>query len=418
MGLPWVTNLAVWWDDPANAQFYRDLASFTRVVLFDKRGVGLSDRDVGIPTLEEAMDDFRAVMDAVGSKKAVVLGFSESGAMSLLFAAAHPERTLGLIVIGGYSKTLRAPDYPWGVTEEFEQDLIRRYEHDWGTQAFTDFMVPEIAPSRANDPEFKRWFGRMTAIGGSPSSAIALEKMMMQIDVRAALATIHAPTLVLAGDAGPDLGMGKQIASNVTGAKFIQLPGHDHAFFANPYTTSAVLQAIRDFVRELPEVAESERVLTTVLFADIVGSTRRASELGDLHWGQVLEQYLTKARTDLSRYRGRLIKTTGDGLLAIFDGPTRAVRCACSMRDDARSSGLEIRAGLHTGECIMKESDIQGIAVHIASRICGLAGGGEVLVSGTVKDLSVGSGVPFEDRGIESLRGVEGNWQIYSVMNL
>lgn len=415
MGLPWVTHLAVSWEDAPTAQLFHGLASFTRLILFDKRGVGLSDRDVGIPTLEERMDDFRAVMDAVGSKRGILLGMSESAAMSILFAAAHPERTLGLILIGGYARKLRAPDYPWGETREAMEEFISRIEREWGTPAFSEWVAADLAPSRARDTEFKQWLARELVYGASPSSAVALERMYIETDVRSALPAIHVPTLVLAGHARTDIEQGKYIAANVSGAKFIELSGGEHYFVVNPDMTEEVVRAVREFVKDIPPSLESERVLTTVLFSDIVGSTQRASELGDRAWGQLLERYYRMSRESMVHYRGRMIKTTGDGFLATFDGPTRAVRYACALRDQALEMGLGIRAGLHSGECIMKEKDIQGIAVHIASRVCELGRGGDILVSGTVRDLSVGSDVPFRDRGLQTLKGMEGEWRIYSV---
>lgn len=340
MGLPWVTHLAVSWEDAPTAQLFRGLASFTRLILFDKRGVGLSDRDVGIPTLEERMDDFRAVMDSAGSKRALLLGMSESAAMSILFAAAHPERTLGLILVGGNARSLWAPDYPWGRTREELEAEIRRIEPEWGTPSFVERVAADIAPSRAHDAKFKRWFARELVYGASPSSVTALERMDMEIDIRSVLPVIHVPTLVLAGDVRRDLERSRYLASNIQGAKLIELPGKDHYFVVDSNTTEEVVRIVRQFVRELSVLAESERVLTTVLFTDIVESTRRASELGDRAWGQILEQYLQRARESLVNYRGRMIKTTGDGFLATFDGPTRAVRCACVLRNQARDIGF------------------------------------------------------------------------------
>jgi len=418
MGLPWVTHLAVTWEDAPTAQLFRGLASFARLILFDKRGVGLSDRDVGIPILEERMDDFRAVMDSAGSKRAFLLGMSESAAMSILFAAAHPERTRGLILVGGYARSLSAHDYPWGRTREERQAEVRRIETEWGTPSFVEQVAADIAPSRAPDPKFIQWFARELVYGASPSSAAALERMDMEIDVRSVLPAIHVPTLVLAGDVRKDLERSKYIASNIPRAKLVELPGKDHYFVVDTDMTEEVVRIVREFVEELEAPVESERVLTTVLFTDIVGSTQRASELGDRAWSKVLERYLRQGMEDVANYRGRIIKTTGDGFLATFDGPTRAARCACTLRDQARGMGLGIRVGLHSGECIIKEGDVQGIAVHIAARVCELANDGEVLVSGTVRDLSVGSDVNFRDRGSKPLKGVEGDWRIYSVENI
>ena len=422
-GLPSITHLAIWWEEPKYAKLWLDMASFARVILFDKRGVGLSDRDVGIPTLEERMDDFRAVMDAEHSKKAVLIGASESAAMSILFAAAHPERALGLIVIGGSASELRADDYPWGYTREQAEVEIRDVERNWGKQAFTDGWAAGIVPSRAHDAEFKRFWARLINFGGSPSSALALIKMNMEIDVRSVLPTIHVPTLVLAGRSGTDIEQGRYIADRIPGAKFIGLPVRDHYFVVDPEGTAVVIRAIHDFMKGLspdvsePQSTDAERVLTTVLFTDIVESTRRATELGDYAWSKLLKEYQEKAKTNIGRYRGRLIKSTGDGLLAIFDDPTRAVRCACNLRDDAHNLGLETRSGLHSGECVLRDEDVEGIAVHIAARANELAQDGDVLVSSTVKDLSAGSEVKFADRGLNMMKGISGEWRTFAVEN-
>jgi class 3 adenylate cyclase len=415
VGLPAFVTIAAIWEDPLNAQFFQELGSFTRLAIFDKRGVGLSDRDVGIPTLEERMDDYKAVLDATESKKAVLLGISDSAPMSLLFAAAHPDRTLGLILIGGMARILRAPDYPWGITREDFEEEIKSDESEWGKDSYVESVARELAPSRAEDPKFKRWLAREMLLGASPSSAAAIGRMNMQVDVRSVLQSIHVPTLVLAGKTRTDIQEGKYIAENVPGARFSELPAREHFYLPNEATLEAEINAIREFVKTFPAPSEPERFLTTVLLTDIVDSTKRASELGDSAWGRLLEQYYQTARKDLVRFHGRLIKTIGDGFLAIFDGPTRAARFACELRDQARVMGLQTRAGLHSGECVMTEGDIQGIAVHIASRVCGMAHEGEVFASGTVRDLSVGSDVPFRDRGEHALKGLEGVWRVYSV---
>jgi class 3 adenylate cyclase len=413
VGMPWVSHLAVNWEDAPNAQFFQDLSSIGRVILFDKRGVGLSDRDVGIPTVEERMDDFRAVMDAADSKRAVVVGISESGAMSLVFAAAHPERAQALVLIGGYARRLRGPDYPWGLTQaEFDASIVK-IEREWGTAAYADEVIADLAPNRKTDPVFRRWVLREMTYGASPSSAVALEKMFQHLDVRSVLPAIHVPVLVLAGDARTDVAEGKYIASRIPSARFAELPVREHLYFASSEGTAAAVRLIREFVAAPQRSTDIERILTTVLFTDIVESTQRASDLGDASWSRLLEQFYDGARAEITRFRGRLIKTTGDGVLAIFDGPTRAVRCAGAMRAEARRLGIEIRAGLHTGECVVTEHDVHGIAVHIASRVNGLATGNQVLLSGTVRDLSVGSDLRFEDQGVRTLRGVEGEWRVY-----
>jgi class 3 adenylate cyclase len=413
--MPSVTHLGVWWEWPPIVEFFRGMTEFSRFILFDKRGVGMSDRIVGVPPLAERVDDIRAVMDAVGSKKAVILGLSESSAMSILFAALHPERTLGLVLAGPYARTLWAPDYPWGSRKEDHDEFIRRMEREWATPGFSDAWAIGRAPSRAHDREYLRWVRRMFTYGGSPATAAALERMDAEIDVRPELGSVHVPTLVFAAEGDRNLESSRYIAERIPGAKMVVIPGGDHIFPADPRANKAALEAIRAFVDELPGSLETNRVLTTVLFTDIVGSTRRASDLGDRAWSQLLGRFFESARKEVSRYRGRVVKTTGDGLLATFDGPTRAVRCAAALRDEARSLGIDLRAGLHTGECVLKADDIQGIAVHIAARVGERAGDGEVLVSGTVRDLSVGSDLRFRDRGTQALRGVDGEWRTYSL---
>lgn len=413
------SHLDVQWDWPVFAQFLRELASFTRLILFDKRGTGMSDRDVGVATLEDRMDDIRAVMDAVGSRRAILFGDSEGVAMSILFAATYPERTLGLILWGGVARVLRAPNHPWGPTrEEFEASL-RQDEVDWGTEAYINRTVAYWASSRMNDAPYKRWFRRLIRHGLSPSADIALWKMFMEIDVRSVLPVIHVPTLVLHAteDRAVRVERGRYIASQIHGAKFVEISSPDHDFGATPTAADAVLSSIRQFVGQLQPSLETDRILTTVLFTDIVGSTKRASAHGDREWGRLRGEYFEKARTLLARFRGREIKTAGDGMLAIFDGPTRAIRCACALRDQARDLGLEIRAGLHTGECVLREGDVQGIAVRIAARVSEQAREGEVLVSGTVRDLSVGSDVRFGDRGMQAFKGLDGEWRTYVVEN-
>ena len=412
-----ISHLDVRWEWPVQARFLRELSSFTRLVLFDKRGTGMSDRDVRVATLEERMDDIRAVMDDVGSQRAILFGDSEGASMSILFAATYPKRTLGLILWGGLARGLSAPDWPWGggTQEEWETSL-RRAEADWGTEAHVNRSLAGWSPSRINDSDYKRWFGRMRRYGSSPATDIARMKMIMEIDLRSVLSTIHIPTLVLHAteDSAVPFQSGRHIAEQIPGAKFVGVPSPDHDFCATRSAAELVVRAIREFVSEMHPSSETDRVLTTMLFTDIVESTKLASELGDRAWGRALEQYLQKAHQNIARYRGQMVKTVGDGFLAVFDGPTRAVRCACALRDQARTIGFGIRAGLHSGECIMKEGDVQGVAVHIAAHVCELAHEGEVLVSGTVRDLCVGSDVQFGDRGAKALKGVDGDWRIYS----
>ena len=416
-----ISQLELVWDEPDVARFFAELGSFARVILWDKRGVGLSDRVVGTPTLEDRMDDVRAVMDAVNSSRAVLFGATDTAAMSLLFAATYPERTLGVIALSPLVRGLWAPDYPWVWKREQYEESFRLSEADWGSQAHIDRVTGRLAPSRAHDPAFKRWLGRVIRFGSSPSSDISLARMNMEIDVRAALPAVHVPTLVLKFAQDPFLRPenADYVASHVAGARLVTLPGPDHLAWANPEAFAAAIKVQREFIEGLPEESTDEdRVLLTVLFTDVVGSTRRAAELGDRAWAGLLDRYFAKARAEVSRFRGSLIKTTGDGTLATFDGPTRAVRCATALRDHAHDMGLETRSGLHTGECLLRGGDLQGIAVHIAARVSELANSGEVVVSATVRELSIGSDIRFSERRAETLRGVDGVWKTYLVEGL
>lgn len=411
-----ISHLEALWEEPSMARFLRDLASVSRLILFDKRGTGLSDRHVGMATLEDRIDDIRAVLDAVGSKRTVLFGTADGAPMSALFAATYPERTAGLILWGGITRGLWAPDYPWAATKEQQEALMAQDERDWGSDAHIDRLTALLAPSRLGDEQFRRWRKRLTRSGASPAEGLALAKMNLEIDVRPILSSIHCPTLVVhaTGDRSVPLASGRYLAANIPGAKFLEIPTSDHLIWVNSEPTAVLVSAVRQFVDSLHGTPESDRILTTVLFADIVGSTRRAAEMGDAAWSRVLGEFTETSQTEVNRFRGRMIKSTGDGLLATFDGPTRAVRCGCALRDQARALGLELRVGLHSGECLLRQGDVLGIAVHIASRVSEAAGPGEVLVSGTVRDLSVGSELRFRDRGSHVFRGVEGEWRTFS----
>jgi class 3 adenylate cyclase/pimeloyl-ACP methyl ester carboxylesterase len=416
LGFSGISQLGVMWEEPGLVEYYRAVSEFARLVLFDKRGVGLSDRNVGIATLEERMDDIRAVMEAIGSRRAVLLGTLDGTPLSLLFAASYPEKTLALILWGGQARSLWAPDYPWAKTRADWESEIRRDEDEWGSQAHIDRMVAQLAPSRVGDPAFHRWMSRRIRYGASPAEGSALSRMNMQIDVRTALSALHVPTLVLYTRASRASSPedAKFLADNIPGAKLEEVECPDHLFWATPQGLRAVVGPMRRFVEGLEEGSETDRILTTVLFTDMVSSTKRASEVGDRRWARLLERNFEFARREVARYRGNLIKTTGDGVLAIFDGPTRAIRCALGLRDEAQAEGLSIRAGLHTGECVHKGDDVHGIAVNIASRIADSAGADEVLISGTVRDLSFGCDIPIQPRGSRVLKGVDGEWRIYA----
>lgn len=408
----WVTNLEYAWENPLVERYYQRLASFSRLILFDKRGTGLSDRVPisALPTLEQRMDDVRAVMDAVGTERAALFGHSEGGNMCVLFAATYPDRTIALVTYGIYVKRIWSPDYPWAPTPEERESWLNRVAKDWGGVVDLD----TLAPSLAHDPEFRRWWSTYLRVSASPAAAVALGRMNTQIDVTAILPTVSVPTLVLhrVGDRDIRIEEARYIADHIPGARLVEFPGDDHL----PWTRDMdlALDEVERFLTGSIRRPVSDRVLATVLFTDIVDSTAMAASLGDERWREVLETHLMRARRELERFRGREIKTTGDGFLATFDGPARAIRCACAIRDSARGGGLEIRAGLHTGECEVLNGDIGGIAVHIASRVVAEADPGEVLVSRTVKDLVAGSGIELEGRGRHQLKGLDAEWQLFA----
>ena len=413
-----ISHLELVWEEPSVAAYFRELGTMARVILWDKRGVGLSDRAVGTPTLEDRMDDVRAVMDAAKSPRAVIFGATDTAAMAILFAATYPERTLGLVLIAPTVRGSWAPDYPLAPTREEVERAIRMSEADWGSPAHIDRLLALQAPSRVADPEFKRWFGRVVRFGSSPSAAALLARMNLEIDVRGALSAVHVPTLILkcVGDRSVRGESTDYVAAHLEGTQVALIPGEDHFFWANPAASAASLRAQRLFLSQLPtSPPDEDRVLKTVVFTDIVGSTSLASRLGDLAWRHLLDSFLAACRNEAVRFRGRIVKTAGDGFLATFDGPTRAVRFAQAARDQAIQRDLKLRAGIHTGECLLSEDDVTGIAVHLASRICDSAGGGEVVASRTVRDLSVGSDVRFEDRGSQQFKGVNGTWETYLV---
>ncbi len=417
LGFSGIAQLEVMWEEPSMVRQFRDIAGFSRLILFDKRGVGLSDRNVGIATLEDRMDDIRAVLDAIGSSRAVLFGTLDGAPLSILFAATYPQKTLALVLWGGQARSLWAPDYAWAKTQEEWETEIKRDEDEWGSDAHVDRMVAQLAPSRTGDLEFKQWMSRRLRFGASPAEGSALSRMNMQIDVRSALSSLHVPTLVMftPESRASSVEDARFLASHIPGARLEEVSCPDHLFWVTRPGEDQVIGTMRRFIEGLVGRAEPDRILTTVLFTDLVGSTQRASELGDRRWSQLLDRHFDALRSEVARHRGTLVKTTGDGGLSIFDGPTRAIRCALSLTKLAEADGLSVRSGLHTGECMLKSGDVQGIAVHIASRIADRAGPGEVLVSSTVRDLSVGSDVDFEPRGAHALKGVEGEWRLYSV---
>ena len=407
----WISHVEAAWDEPTMARFFERLASFSRLLLFDKRGTGLSDRviDTQLPTLEQRMDDVRTVCDAVGSERAALLGVSEGAPMCLLFAATYPGRTTGIILFGGYARREQTSDYPWGVSAEQQAAFLAEIERDWGGPVGLDVR----APSKLGDGRFSDNWARYLRMGASPGAVLALTRMNAEIDVRPILETIRVPTLVLhrSGDRVIPIEAGRYLAERIPAASFIELAGEDHLPWIGD--ADAVLGEIEEFLTGVRTQPEPDRMLATVLFTDIVGSTQHAAELGDTAWTDILKAHHARIREELERYGGREMRTTGDGFFVLFEGPARAVRCALALVDAVRPLGLEIRAGLHIGEVELAGDDIEGLAIHIGARIAALAGTGEVLVSRTIKDLVVGSGLTFVDRGMHALKGVSEEWQLF-----
>jgi pimeloyl-ACP methyl ester carboxylesterase len=405
-----VSHLEYDWEHPRPARFFRRLASFSRLIRFDKRGTGLSDR-VAIPTLEERMDDVRAVLDATGSSRAALIGVSEGGPMSLLYAATYPERTSALVLYGSYARRAWAPDHPFGVTSERMRGILETLEKDWGASVAMEIW----SPSMLGDEAYKQWRATYLRLAASPGAAISVMRMNMEIDARHVLPAIGVPTLILhrTGDRLTPVDQARHMAEHIRCAKLVELPGEDHTPWVGD--TDALLDEIEEFLTGIRHGPEPDRILATVLFTDIVGSTKRAVELGDRDWRELLEQHHAIVRRQLARFRGHEVNIAGDGFLATFDGPGRAIRCAVSICREVRSLGIDVRAGLHSGECQVEDSKVEGIAVHIGSRVAATAKPGEVLVSSTVKDLVVGSGIAFEDRGMHALKGVPGEWHLFAV---
>jgi class 3 adenylate cyclase len=409
----WVSHLEAFWMDPGQERFFRRLASFSRLILFDKRGTGLSDRVAihQLPTLEERMDDVRAVMDAVGSKQAALFGVSEGGPMCALFSATYPERTSALIMYGSYAKRVWDPEYPWAPTPEERQRWYDLLEQGWG--GVVD--INNLAPTAASDPTFREWWATYLRMSASPGAALALGRMNTEIDIRNVLPAIRVPTLIIhrVGDRDIDVGGARFMAERIPQAKYVELPGEDHLPFVGDQVS--ILDEVEEFLTGARHYYEPDRVLATVLFTDIVGSTERAATFGDRHWRELLELHNRLVRGQLNRFRGREVDTAGDGFLATFDGPARAIRCAIACRDELAHAGIEIKAGLHTGECELVGDKVRGISVHIGARVASLAAPREVLVSSTVKDLVAGSGLEFEERGTHHLHGVPGAWRLFAV---
>jgi pimeloyl-ACP methyl ester carboxylesterase len=411
--LGFATHLEIQWEMPPMARFLERLSTFSRLLIFDKRGTGLSDPVAEVPTLEQRIDDVRAVMDAAGSERATLFGISEGGPMSVLFAAAHPERVTSLVLYGAMGRTTEASDYPWASPADALRESAAKFIAPyWGREATG--MIELFAPSLAGDQRAAEFTARMERSAASPAMVQKIFEMFLDIDVRAVLPTIHLPTLVLhrRGDRVVNRRAGAELASRIPGARYVELEGIDHSPWAGDQ--DPVLGEVEEFVTGARSLPEPDRVLATVMFTDIVGSTARAAELGDARWRQTLAEHDAVVRTELDRFRGREVKTLGDGFLATFDGPARAIKCGQAIATQARAIGVDVRVGLHTGEVELIGDDLGGIAVHIAARVGALASPGEVLTSSTIKDLVAGSGIRFEDRGLTKLQGVANEWRLFA----
>ncbi|MGD9736439.1 MAG: adenylate/guanylate cyclase domain-containing protein [Solirubrobacterales bacterium] len=405
-----VSHVELIWEEPTVAAFFRRLSSFARLVVFDKRGQGLSDRLGRPPTLEESMDDLRAVMDAAGCQRPALFGISEGGPMVSLFAASHPDRVSSLVLYGTYARMVEAPDYPIGLPSGTLSDWGETMRREWGGPVGMDLWAPSLLGERG----FEEWWAKLLRHGTSPAGASALMDLYRELDVRVALAAIEAPTLVVhcRGDRMIPFAQGRYLAEHIANSRLVELPGRDHLAFAAP---EPLLDEVEEFLVGSRAAAEAERALATILFTDLVDSTARAAALGDRRWRQLLERHDAAVRRQLALHRGREVKTVGDGFLATFDGPARAIRCAEALRGELDSLGLQVRSGIHTGEVELIGDDVGGIAVNIGARIGAEAVAGEVLVSSTVRELVVGSGLEFSDRGVRSLKGVPGEWRLFAV---
>lgn len=407
---PWVTHIENRWELPEYASYLRKIASFTRLILFDRRGLGMSDPvpPDRLPDLDTRMTDLRGVMDEVGSERAVVYGASESASLALLFGATHPERTQAIIVHGGFPSGMWAPDAPWGWREDYWRERVDMIERAWGTEEFIRWDFPQWTDERVI-----RWLASYTRMGASPGAALVWERMDYETDVRDVLPAIHVPTLILHREEdAPEAN--QYLADHIANARYVALPGREHV----PYIgdQDSVLREIEAFVRSIRDVeAELDRVLATIVFTDIVDSTAQAAASGDVRWTEIRQQHDAIVRSHIARFRGREIKTLGDGFLATFDGPARGVRCAEAIAAAVKSLGVDVRAGVHTGEVSLEGDDVAGLAVSIAARVSAKAGPGQVFVSQTVKDLVSGSGLAFEDVGEHELKGIPDPWRLYRV---
>lgn len=405
-----VSNIDLLWEMTEWAYFFGRLSAFSRLILFDKRGTGLSDRDVGIATLEERMDDVRAVMDAAGSERAALFGVSEGGPMSVLFAATYPQRATALVLYGSYARPSHL------LSDEKINKEIELIDRLWGTG---EYLVARYLPRGLSEEVVRPVFARFERQSASPSAVMTIRRMNREIDARHVLPTIRVPTLVMhrVGDRAVSVELGRYLAANIPGARYVELPGNDHVPFYEREISDRIVDEVEEFLTGSRSEPEVDRVLATVMFTDIVDSTRRAAELGDHQWRVLLDRHDDTVRQQLARFRGQEVKNLGDGFMATFDGPARAVRCAASICESVRPLGIAVRSGLHTGEVEMKRDDVAGIAVHIAARVAAEAEAGETVVSSTVRDLVAGSGLRFQDRGVRSLKGLPEEVHLYRVLD-
>ena len=414
-------NLDIVWENPLYERFLRRLSSFARLIVIDRRGTGVSDRysPDDLPPLEDLVDDLAAVLDEVESGRAVLFGFSDAGALCALFAAARPERASGLVLYSTAARGTQASDYPWQWSEREWQDYLTGVKAGWGTQEYAEQALAFNNPSLAHDERQLAWWGRFQRLSASPSSLYAQEQVFRKLDIRRVLSAINVPTLVLhrTEDMIEPVGAGRYLAREIAGAEYVELPGADHFPWAGDQNSLTVeVERFVDMVSS-EEHETFDRILATVLFTDIVNSTGQAAAMGDHRWRLLCEEHDRVTRAQLARFRGREVEFLGDGYLAVFDGPARAGRCARAICRSMNRHGLELRAGLHTGEIEPHGESYSGLAVTIGARVADQAGPGEVLVSSTVKDLVVGSALSFEDRGMHTLKGVPDAWHLYAVMN-
>jgi class 3 adenylate cyclase len=407
----WISHVEYMWEEPSVRRFFEALTSFARLIVFDRRGSGLSDPLLGTPSLEEQMDDVRAVMNAAGSERAAIFAQADAAMMAALFAASFPERTSALTLYSPQAHGTKTDDVPWALTPEGRETVIDQAVEHWGDGTWT----ARFAPSHAGDERLRQWFARLERLSASPGNVRRLIEGVADVDVRHVYPTIRVPTLILYR---PESSLieprhARYLAERIPGAKLVALPGEDTLITLGDL--DATIGEIEEFLTGARQRRARDRVLATVLFTDIVDSTSRAAELGDRRWRQLLESHDVMVRRELARYEGREVKSVGDGFLATFAGPARAIRCASAVTHAAPALGLQVRAGLHTGEVEVIGEDVGGLAVHIGARVAAQAQPGEVLVSGTVKDLVVGSGLEFADRGTRALRGVPGEWRLYAV---